>query len=294
MERYDETLERIARTLDESNDYRVLRRLVPRAAINPPDGTATHVGLFVDVETTGLDSSNDEVIELAMVPFTFGMNGRIFKVGRPFQQFSEPAIPLPLEVQRLTGISPAQLTGQRINVFEVGDFVSRADLIVAHHAQFDRPFLERLSPAFLQKPWACSMSQVDWRGLGHESTKLEYLALKSGFFFDGHRAVMDCFAGIELLAGLAGQSTAMKHLLAAALQTSWRVGVIGSSFASNSLLRDRGYRWSQIGGDGKRGWETEIDDQGKETELAFLRSDSFKGAQVRVERVTPFERFSKR
>jgi DNA polymerase-3 subunit epsilon len=34
-------------------------------------------GLFVDVETTGLDAGKDTVIELAMVPFGYRADGEI-------------------------------------------------------------------------------------------------------------------------------------------------------------------------------------------------------------------------
>lgn len=293
MGRYGEELEGMAQALEANDDYRVLRRLVPRRLINPPDGTPTRIGLFVDVETTGLDSSTDEVIELAMVPFTFGTDGRVFEVGSPLEQQAVPSRPLPLEVQQLTGISPASLTGKKIDLFEVCRYAESADLIVAHHAQFDRPFLEQISPAFRQKPWACSMSQIDWRGLGYESAKLEYLALKTGFFFTGHRAVWDCFAGIELLARGLGDSTGMMHLLNNALRTSWRIRVTDSPFDANSSLRDRGYKWRQRG-PANRCWEVEVDDGAKAGELQFLKSDQFRKAIVSVDRISPFERFSSR
>ena len=294
MEGYDQQLNRMASELEASDQFRVLRRLSPRRTINPPDGSPTRVGLFVDVETTGLDSSSDEVIELAMVPFTFGRDGRIFDVRKPFQQLSEPSRPISKEIEDLTGLTEAHLVGQRIDLFELTEFAAQADLIIAHHAQFDRPFLERLSPVFRQKPWACSMSQIDWRRFGRESTKLEYLALKSGFFFEGHRAVIDCLAGIELLASRVGDSTAMTHLLAGALSTGWCIAVTGSPFEANAVLRERGYRWVRGGSGSPRCWEIEVDEDGKSGELEFLGSNRFMGATIRTDRVSPFERFSLR
>jgi len=288
VERYSDEQERIAQALEASDHYRVLRRLVPRPVINPPDGTPTRIGLFVDVETTGLESSTDEVIELAMVPFTFGMDGRIFEIGRPLEQKAEPSQPIPLNVQQLTGLTAGELSGKVIDLFEVDRYTKAADLIVAHHARFDRPFLENLSPAFQQRPWACSMSQINWCELGYESTKLEYLALKTGYFFTGHRAVWDCFAGIELLASRVGDSNGMCRLLKNALKTSWRIGVTGSPFAANAALRDRGYKWVQ------RRWEVEVDEASKAAELLFLKSERFGNASVIVDRVSPFERFSDR
>jgi len=48
-----------------SLDYRVLRRLTPRTEFDPCDGLSK-VGILFDVETTGLNTALDEVIELAM------------------------------------------------------------------------------------------------------------------------------------------------------------------------------------------------------------------------------------
>ncbi len=69
-------LEAMAKILDASGRYRVLRRLQSRTTIAEPDNSEKRLGLFVDIETTGLDPSQDEIIELAMVPFTYSLDGR--------------------------------------------------------------------------------------------------------------------------------------------------------------------------------------------------------------------------
>lgn len=56
----------MAQRLKASGDYRVLRRLGPRPTRAAAPGAVTRLGLFVDVETTGLDRARDEIIELAM------------------------------------------------------------------------------------------------------------------------------------------------------------------------------------------------------------------------------------
>ena len=58
----------MAAALEASGEFRVLRKLKPREAIVPPPGTPIRQGLLVDVETTGLDTEHDEIIELA-IPF---------------------------------------------------------------------------------------------------------------------------------------------------------------------------------------------------------------------------------
>ena len=140
--------EKMIAHLEETGDFKVLRRVIPRAYINKPDGSETRRGLYVDVETTGLSTMNDEIIELGMVPFDYGLDGRIFEIHQPFQSFNEPEAPIEAEITKITGIDQSMVQGHKIDIEQVDQFLSNADIIIAHNASFDRRFLERLSPAF--------------------------------------------------------------------------------------------------------------------------------------------------
>ena len=164
----------MAAKLEATGTYRVLRKLAPRPSREPPPGIAIRQGLFVDTETTGLDPARDEIIELAMVPFTYGLDGEVYAVGEPFQQLREPSKPIPPEITAITGIDDAMVAGHRIEPNEVSHFAAPASLVVAHNAAFDRKFLERFCETFNTKPWACSMSEIDWAAEGYEGTKLVY------------------------------------------------------------------------------------------------------------------------
>ena len=60
-----------------------------------------------------------------------------------------------------------------------------ADIVIAHNANFDRPFCERLARGFESKPWACSVKEVSWAEFGYEGSKLGYLVGQSGWFHTG-------------------------------------------------------------------------------------------------------------
>lgn len=151
----------LAETLERTGDYRVLRRVptVSRYAEPAPD-EALRRGVIVDVETTGLDPKRDKIIELAILPFDFSSEGVLFDVHEGYAGFEDPGEPLSVQVIQLTGITDADVRGQTLNDALVAELAAEATLVVAHNAGFDRRFVERRLPMFVDKAWACSLEQV--------------------------------------------------------------------------------------------------------------------------------------
>lgn len=290
-------LEAMAEALAGSGEYRVLRRLTPHVAEAARPGEAVRRGLFVDVETTGLDPVRDEIIELAMTPFSYTMAGRVLTVEASFQALREPSRAIPPEITALTGIDDAMVAGQTIDPAEVAAFAGPAALVVAHNAAFDRRFLERFSDVFTTKAWACSMSQVDWAGEGYEGTKLGYLTTGAGFFHDGHRAMHDCQAAIALLARVHPRSgrTGLSLLLEQARRVTCRIWAENSPFELKDVLKARGYRWNSDGIGGPRAWYVDVPEADRETELAFLQAEIYRGEiDLLTRRIDAYDRFSER
>jgi len=290
-------LEAAAALLEASQDYQVLRRLQPRASVTGIPEQDTRLGLFVDVETTGLDPSKDEIIELAMVPFRYSIEGIIVDVGEPFDRLREPSTSIPPTIAALTGITDTMVAGQRIDPEEVTQFALSAAVVIAHNAAFDRKFLERFCPSFSFKPWACSMSEVDWAAEGFEGTKLAYLAMGCGFFYDRHRAANDCLAAVEMLSRALPKSgvNALAHLLARARLPTWRIWAEGSPFEFKDQLKSRGYRWNGEENGRPRAWYIDVADEQRDAELVFLKTEIYqRDVDLKPSRITAYERFSER
>lgn len=281
--------------LEATGDFKVLRRLrlPPQAAKIP--GNARRA-IFIDVETTGLDPECDEIIELAMVPFYYSDQDEVISIGDAFSALRQPEAPISEEVTKITGITDAMVANKSIDQSDVAKFAGRS-LIIAHNAAFDRPFLERFCPAMAQNPWACSMSEVDWRDEGFESTKLAFLALSSGFFYDGHRAENDCRAAIELLSRKLPSSGkgALSQLLASARGNSFRFWAEDAPFETKDLLKARGFRWNGEANGQPRAWWKDVFEADVEREKAFLQSEVYRfGKTVRTAKLTAHERYSRR
>jgi DNA polymerase-3 subunit epsilon len=293
----EEELDAMAQALVDSGNYRIQRRIRPRPKIETPAGIELKEALFVDVETTGLDHQSDEIIELAMVPFTYGPDGQIYEVKEPFQRFHQPKRSISAEITRLTGITDDMVAGHTIDPAEIEMFVQDPVLIIAHNAGFDRRFVERLTPSFGLKAWACSQSQIDWAGEGIEGTRLSYLVAGAGYFYDKHRAVNDCLAAIELLAAPLPVSNVpgLARLLENARKPTWRIWAENAPFDLRNVLKARGYRWNPDGTPFPKAWFIDVSDDEREAELTFLQREIYqREIQPFMRKLDAFNRFSDR
>lgn len=275
-------LEALARQLDETGEFKVLRRFVPRAAYwDAEEDEETQAGLFVDVETTGKQWPADRIIEFAGVPFTFGArSGRITTVGTPFAGLEDPHRPLTPEIVRLTHITDSMVAGQRIDDEQVTSLAGRATLVVAHNAKFDRPFVETRFPVFADIPWACSFSDVPWEEHELGSRKLGWLLMEhAGLYFRAHRAEDDCLAAIHVLATPFADdgSLPMRHLLDASRRGTVLVRAVGSPYETKDLLKSRGYQWDSGTSSRVKSWQKEIAEDALPVELAWLRDSIYRG-----------------
>jgi DNA polymerase-3 subunit epsilon len=133
----------IAETLPQSSDYRVLRRLTPRIEFAPCEGKATKVGILLDVETTGLNTVHDEIIELAMVKFNYLPDDRIARITEVFFVFQRA---VETHIGEITGITNEMVSQHRIDSDALSALTSDAVIIIAHNANFDQRLPNAIGP----------------------------------------------------------------------------------------------------------------------------------------------------
>ena len=269
--------ELIIKEIERSDQYRIIKQFTPVDKYNDPDDEEIKIGIYLDIETTGLIARQDRIIELAMVPFEFQPNGKIYQVLPAYNEFQDPGEPIPRNITKITGITDEMVSGRSIDLESITSMISKSVIIIAHNAKFDRPFAELLHNDFKNISWGCSMADVDWAEEGIESTKLEYIAYRYGFFYKGHRATIDCYAGIHVLTQNMFESNepVLKRLLDTARKTQIRLFAQDSPYDKKDVLKARGYSWSD-GKDGSvRSWFQDVLEEDLEQEIKFLESEIY-------------------
>jgi len=273
--------EALAVELAAHPDFRVLRRLDATREWPALMGSSVSNAVVLDTETTGLDPASDKIIELALVKFEYSRaTGEVGRVLEVYDGLEDPGVPIPPESTALHGITDEMVRGQRLDEAAIERLLDGVGLVIAHNAEFDRPFMERRLPGFSALAWGCSLREVPWEAVGIGSGKLEYLAYRYGFFFDAHRAETDGRALLEVLRrpfGDTGTNT-LKVLLDSAREPSLRIWATGSPFETKDVLKARGYRWEGE----KKVWYRDLGAADRETELAWLKESVYNGKSAGV------------
>lgn len=295
----------LAAVVNEHPDYLVLKRFVPREgyAIEPwnlGEPVDVRLGVFVDCETTGLDRDDDQVIEFAAVPFTYNREtGVVYEVRAKdaISCFNEPTMPIPAETTEKHGITMEMVKGHRLPREAINTLILEAGIVVAHYAEFDRPILERTLPVFANVHWACSMREVPWDRFGVTGAKLQHILIDAcGEFYDAHRALADCYAGVHVLAAaqLEGR-TALSYLLESARKPTVRVWAIDSPFPKKEKLktyRPR-FNWSDGTVLPHKGWYCDVKPDAVDPLVEKLILEIYQ-ARKRVDEVIITEQFGSR
>ncbi|MDQ7005544.1 MAG: 3'-5' exonuclease [Ghiorsea sp.] len=277
----------IIQQLEKNGLYQVIEKLQAPDVYHQSRPQTPRLGIVLDTETTGLDTKKDKIIELGFIAFEYDAgSGSIHRILHRFVGFEDPQEALSDIVKQLTGIHDDMLTGQTLDEKNIMVWLGKADLIIAHNAGFDRPMLERRFPQVSDKNWACTLNDINWQDENIASLKLDYIAYKLGYFFEGHRAVNDAEATLHMLSKTLPKSakSAMMELLIHARKKSRRYFAVDAPFDKKDELKDNGYRWladyaytDKYGKPKKGVWSKSIPELDIEHEEAWLIERIYNG-----------------
>ena len=233
-------------------------------------------GSVVDVETTGLNHDEDKVIEVGIRQFRFNREtGELLALGPAYSAFQDPGIPISEEITKITGITDEMVKGQKIDWIKVDELLASSQIMIAHNAGFDRPFIDQLSTVSSKKIWGCSLRQINWEGYGFSTQKLDVLSIYHGFFNDAHRALNDADSLLYLLSKKNNAGSPYLHdLLNQARKVAIQMIASQSPFESKDHLRLRNYRWDAQ----NKYWSKEIEKDQLQDELKWLEEVVYQGA----------------
>lgn len=301
MNHIEQMLEEFTAGTIQPENYTVLRKFTPKDVLTPvADGANIKRLMVIDTETTGMDPEKDKIIELGYLMVRFNVDdGTIYDIEKRHVGFEDPGMPIPELITRITGITDDDVRGRKFNDEEVRADAEKADIVVAHNAGFDRPFLEKRFPCFADRWFACSMKEGPWEAMEIGSTKQEFLAFKvAGMFYDAHRAVVDAEVLLQVMAlpGPSGKSI-FNDILESSRSNQYRVWANDSPFETKDDLKQAGFRWNDGSGPALpiKAWYADVKESALDETLSFLASNIYtKPARVTVDSMDGFDRYTKR
>jgi len=201
----------------------------------------------VDVETTGLDTEEDELISLSVVCVEVDrVTGELLEVLGSYSGQREPTQPMPPDAEQVTGIRATDLAGMRLDLARINTLLEGCEMVLAHNAAFDRAFLAPHVPMFEQLTWVCSLRDIDWFGT-EQQPKASIDHLLSFYNLKGSSATPpdDCLALIQILgkplpvSGLTGFAA----LLASVRSPQYRYSVPNPAVESGPALLELGFKF---------------------------------------------------
>lgn len=190
---------------------------------------------IVDVETTGLDHSADEITEVGGIAYDVGVG-----VVASFATLVRSVKPPYFAVGDTSGVS---LPSRDVAVGALVRFANGADYMVAHSADFDRGFL----PELVDRQWICTRTMIDWPKPAKDTSLVQVAVAHSVPIIRAHRALDDC----QLIAGLFDVCRAdLPAMLADALLPRVKVmALVG--YSERGKAKEAGFEWD---GDAKVWW----------------------------------------
>ena len=288
----------ILNTISNHPDYKLLSRVPESYRYRKASDERIFITTIIDLETMGRNALQDEIIEIGLLSFSFSNQSGILDVCETYNELNEPKLPIPEEITKITGITDMDVKGKTIDWNEISRLLKQSHLIICHNSQFDRNFLELQTNTEVKvivenKPFACTFKDINWKERGFESSKLDYLNFKLGYFYEGHRALVDCWATFNLLIQEAGAFDELKNNVR---KKEILICATNAAFEKKDLLKNRKYRWSDGTKTLPKCWWTTISDELLEEEKIWLDNEIYQryGAfnQLPTLEISAYNRYS--
>ncbi|QBR00484.1 exonuclease domain-containing protein [Paraburkholderia pallida] len=174
---------------------------------------------IVDTETTGL-GPNDEPISLGIALFEVDLpKGGLVRELDTYYGLREPSVQIGAGALAVHGITAEQVAGKQFDGSRVTALLERADILIAHNAEFDFRMLAHIIPQVRSKPWRCSYRQIWWSDhLPVPNRKLDTICEHLGIERPNpHNALDDCRALAAALFTRTGKTARSRTFFGVAL-----------------------------------------------------------------------------
>lgn len=240
--------------------------------------------VILDTETTGLNPSVDEIIELAFVVVTYSPDYQLVSLDTMFDKFEEPSKPITVNTTKLTGITQEMVSGQKLSIDDIETYLPSEYTIVAHNAGFDRKFVDKRFPDLAHKPWADSLTEIPWVNKGFSKTSLEMIMYQLGFFYTAHRAINDVLALLFAIV----KSDSLADLIISSTKSSLSVN-IKVDYEDKEIVKNFGFKWNKDDKAWSRFYAT-LDEWKQDKEVLSSRCKYF--ALLECQIITAKERYA--
>jgi DNA polymerase-3 subunit epsilon len=233
--------------------------LAPNSLLVPNSLPVPNSLLIIDTETSGLDPSEHQCLEVGSI--LFSVPDRAVLAQQSFllpvsSNAAEPINRIPASVTQLP-------QPWREALGYLTSLIAAADVLVAHNAEFDRQWFGIDPLPVVQQPWLCTMEDIRWPAERQLRSRPSVRDLALAYdipVWAAHRALTDC----TYLAEVFRRCDDLETLLLRGLEPRQLMRAL-VSYDNRQLAKDAGFRWNDPV---KGAWTRRLSER-EASELAF-------------------------
>jgi DNA polymerase-3 subunit epsilon len=200
--------------------------------------------LIVDLETTGLDPIQDQVIELGAILYSVPHCCTLQQFSTLFPVATNAAE----KINRISVEASQIIKDIEIPLLQFELWVTQADYLVAHNADFDRKWFGHCGLPTVDKPWLCTYQDFIW-DKNHKPASLINTALNHGIGVShAHRALTDCQLIAAIFDRVGAEFNGIGTFLERAIKRSKEPPIIvvaNVSYDDRELAKKQGFIWNK-------------------------------------------------